>query len=282
MPRCYLEGFTEEREPMLWIYRKGKGGIPRRSSPEEASRWSHYYSITTSAGKHDPVLETDFLGKIESAVAPLLVRFRQGELYLSDDDRGALAAFIACMDLRVPRQIEQRKEFAAEVHEHVLKLMAARPGYLEDVTRKIVLDGGIKVEMSHDFGLSMMPAGFEQIAGCLFEMRWTFVVPTGQSRFITSDAPVLLRAQKPRKGIFKGVGFGNEDAEVWFPLHRGLMLRCAYDGKEGWVEMPRDGVQRFNRWSASRATDEVYASDGTKATIQLVEEVWASQKDSAG
>src|SRR5262249_2945209 len=98
--RFYLAGFTDPCDlSSLWIYDKERLSIAR-SSPKDAGRRRHYYSIPKIDGTRDLSVE-DALAVAENQTAPLWERLIGGGPF-DNKERSVISFFLALLLIRVP------------------------------------------------------------------------------------------------------------------------------------------------------------------------------------
>jgi hypothetical protein len=86
------------------------------------------------------------------------------------------------------------------------------------------------------------------VAPILAGRGWTVVHRENEKKsFVTTDAPVLLTTVAPRKSSLWGVGFGNTDALVLFPLTESCALvMYGSDGTQHHRTADKEEIRRIN------------------------------------
>jgi hypothetical protein len=111
-----------------------------------------------------------------------------------------------------------------------------------------------EITTNHGWAVGMAIRMAFEVAPILAGRNWVVVHrQTEKKSFVTSDAPVVLSTVVPRETSFWGVGFGNNDAFVAFPLTAACALTMF--GSEGTLvhrEIRGDAMRHMNLAVASR------------------------------
>jgi hypothetical protein len=243
LPEFYLKYFILPGEKYIWVYDKD-GGEPRYQQPVNTGVEGHLYSIINEDGKKDDFIETQFLGPLDGAVKPVLDRWGLAGAKLTAEDIPLVAEFLASLWGRVPRQIEQIREYgeilaiknARDLAKDPDRLTAYMQRYqqenpntevpnlqefrslLQDLEKHFTLSMNKKSAML----LSLLSTwtAYEQF----LTMTWLLLrVPTSVE-LATGDAPVVSFFSKGQGLAMFGGGLGLPGAEVFFPLNPSTCL----------------------------------------------------------
>jgi len=171
---------------------------------------------------------------------------------INADERSDLAIFVALAAFRTPDVVDSLKIFNsnwirdmstqmfADV-EQVKERMRGKPDApstekeLEAKARELVefaQRGQYEVITDHKWAIGMAMKMAFNIAPIIAGRDWCVVHRENEKKsFVTTDAPVLLTTVAPRENSLWGIGFGNTDALVLFPLTASCILTMF--GSEG-------------------------------------------------
>jgi hypothetical protein len=288
IPRFYLEGFIDPtNEPYLWIYDKESDEI-RKASTRDAGLRSHFYSYPKKGGTRDSDSFEKAVSSIESQAAPLFQKIIRRE-QLNNDERSVMSFFRALTITRVPSFREKLHQHAAEVmrvvarkfvlNEEIQKSVQAEfEGKGESASinnikeaARLMREGKMDVEVLPHYSLPHILELAMELAPLIHQMNWIYIVAHGSYRFATSDNPVVYVDPKHDPESPMGVGLGNQNIEVSFPISRDLALLA------GWKELGREyqkgtdaRVRNINYRTIANAERFVYASERNGGLAKLV------------
>ena len=247
LPRFYLEGFTKDGK--VAVFDRDKNEV-RTQQPVNTGVIGHFYTMEDADGHQRFELEqmlSEFEGKASPGIKKLAAKEQP-----TDEERADLAIFVALAGFRTPDIIESLKLFNSGLIGDIAKRMFAnvdqvketmrgKPGSptseeeLEQEAKEMVdfaQSGQYEVTTNHRWAVGMaMKMAFE-VAPLLAGRNWLVVHrPNKKKSFVTTDAPVVLSTVTPREPSFYGIGFGNTDAMVVFPLTQSCAL--VMFGKDG-------------------------------------------------
>ncbi len=247
LPQFYLDGFTNDG--LLAIYDRENNEV-RVQQPLNTGVIGHFYTFEDRDGRKRFELE-EFLSEYETKASPVIQKLAARETIVGQE-REALALFVALAAFRTPDTIDSLKAFHSElltetvkrgfadveeVKEHIRRA-PDRPETeegLEAEARELVefVQGGeYEIETKHQWTVGKAIKMSFAIAPILIGRTWSVIHRDSERRsFVTTDAPVVLTTIAPRKNSFWGIGFGNADALVVFPLKQSCVL--AMHGKGG-------------------------------------------------
>ena len=246
LPRFYLEGFT--KNGMLAVYDRETDEV-RMQQPVNTGVVGHFYTLEDAAGRKRFELEA-FLADREGAAQPVMSKLRDQQV-ITADERSELAIFVALAAFRTPEIIDSVKAVTAAMMGDLAALMFAdvqqvkermrtRPGApeteeeLEAEARDLVefaRRGNYRIETDHRWAVGLSIDVALKLAPVFAARNWLVVHrPDERKSYVTTDAPVLLSTVVPRQNNFWGIGFGNADALVAFPLDQSCVLAMFGDG----------------------------------------------------
>jgi hypothetical protein len=284
VPRGYLAAFTDPatpagQEPYIWVYER-ETAEPYARSPRKLAVRTHYYSFATESGELDTTVE-EFLSKIESTGIRLIQRLIAGEApdSFTEEDRGALAYFIALMSVRIPGFRDSVEKFAADVMRKVALVSALHPEHFErtmreayaakgekppeniEVVRQFVLSGEYELITSPLWSLQALielaPTGAQYI----YRYQWRILRASTGVRFITSDNPLVLVSTEKLPAPYNwGTGWETPWMEATLPLSPDTCLLISLHHPQGIEAIHAGTVNEINLRTASYATEAVYSS----------------------
>ncbi|MGN6519405.1 MAG: DUF4238 domain-containing protein [Dokdonella sp.] len=240
LPKFYLDGFCKDGK--LAVYDREFDEV-RVQQPLNTGVIGHFYTFEDSEGRKRFELER-MLSDFESKASPGIRKLAARE-DLSADERADLSIFVALAGFRTPDIVESIKlwhsslvdDFAKGLFADVEQVKERMRGHATAPASAIELDqqakemvefvrsGAYKVTTSHRWAIGMAIMMALEIAPVLAGRNWLVVHRRSEKwSFVTSDAPVVLSTLQPRERSIWGVGFGNADAVVVFPLTQACAL----------------------------------------------------------
>ena len=249
LPKFYIEGFT--KEGMVAVFDRELNEI-RVQPPVNTCVIGHFYTMEDDAGRKRFELE-QVLSENESNASNVIKKLASMEA-INADERTDLAIFIAYAACRTPDIVDSLKSFNSNLIRDMAKRIFAdvdevktrirgKPNapsseeQLEAEAQALVeyaQNGQYEVKTKHEWAVAMAIKMAFKIAPILAGRDWVvFHRNQEKQSFVTTDAPVLLTTIAPRDNGFweRGIGFGNSDALVLFPLIESCILAIyGYDG----------------------------------------------------
>lgn len=279
LPRFYLENFSANG--FVAVYDREKDEV-RLQQPVNTGVIGHFYTMEDAEGRKRFELE-QLLAEYEGKAKPVIDKLAVRES-LDAEERSDLAIFIALGAMRTPDVVDSLKAFNAGMVTDVMKSMfadvndvAARlrddpdfAGKSEDEVleeAKLMVDmaqnDGVKVTTEHRWAVGMAIQMALEVAPIFAGRDWVVVHRDNDKKsFITTDAPVLLTTVAPRANNFWGVGFGNADALVFFPLKESCTLAMlGNSGDLRHVEADTEKVRQLNSGMAAKCQRFVIGRD---------------------
>ncbi len=267
LPKFYLEGFT--KNGMVAVFDRELNEI-RVQQPLNTGVIGHFYTMEDAEGRKRFELE-QLLSEYEAKASPVIRKLASKE-EISADERANMAIFVALASVRTPDIVDSVKAFNSSLIEDMTKRMFAdveevkermrgKPDAplteeeLEAKARDLVdfaQSGQYEIKTSHKWAVGMAIKMAFNIAPILAGRDWTVVHRDNEKKsFVTTDAPVLLTTVVPRTNSFWGIGFGNTDALVLFPLTETCIL--AMYGNNGGLEYRTAGIEQIRHTNLALA-----------------------------
>lgn len=234
LPEFYLKGFT--KNGMLAVYDRQSNSVGVQN-PKNTGVIGHFYTLKDAEGLQRFELEEMLCG-FETKASQVIMKLVAKKL-ISADERNNLAIFIALAAFRTPDIVDSLKGFNSELIGDIAKRMFANVEEVKDRMRgktgspiseeelekkaqgmvNFANSGSYKVTTDHKWAIGKAMEMAFTVAPILAGRDWIVTHRNNDKKsFVTTDAPVLLTTVAPRKSNFYGVGFGNSDALVVFPL----------------------------------------------------------------
>lgn len=247
LPKFYLEGFSKDGK--VAIFDRELNEI-RVQQPLNTCVIGHFYTMEDSEGRKRFELE-QLLSEYESK-ANLVIKKLVATQEINADERSDLAIFVAFAACRTPDIVDSVKIFNSTMVSDMSKQLFADVEEVKERVRaksdvplnedeleaqarelvEIVQSGQYNVTTHHKWAVGMAMKMAFNIAPIFAGRDWiVFHRDNEKKSFITTDAPVLLTTMTPRENTFWGVGYGNTDALVLFPLTESCLLTMY--GSEG-------------------------------------------------
>jgi len=279
LPKFYLEGFS--KDGLVAVYDREKNEV-RLQQPKDTAVIGHFYTMEDAEGRRR--FEVEALLSEYEGKASLIIRKLASTETINADERTDLAIFIALAAMRTPDIVESLKLAKAGFILDTAKRLFADVAAVADRLRKdklyadvsdedILEDAKQMVDMAQNNGLTVdvdqkwavgmaIRMAFE-VAPILAGRDWLVLVRDSERKsFVTADAPVVLTTTGPRENSFWGVGYGNDDALILFPLTEACVL--ALYGNTGdlkWTTANTEQIRHINLAIADRCQRFVVGRD---------------------
>ena len=245
VPQFYLDAFVDPSSrgyttPYLWVVDLHNKTVKRRSV-KNVARIAGFYDWKELVDKA-PSIESIY-SQIESRVAQVIRKLRDGNFKLTDKERYHLSIFLGLQLSRTPRFrkasddtlikhvqdsldnfVNDDKRLQASLDSFNTKKVTPETALTIDSIRDFVKKKRFKVTANPDYTLQTTLQAGLQFSKLIFVMHWLFVIATEETRFYTSDVPVALLTPdaKPRKIDFEGSR--NPELELSFPISPSCIL----------------------------------------------------------
>ena len=279
LPRFYLEGFATDG--MVAVYDREKDEV-RMQQPKDTTVIGHFYTMEDAKGRRRFEIEA-LLSKYEGKASPVIQKLVARES-ISADERSDLAIFVALGAMRTPDIVESLKvvnskmilEIAKRIYANVDQVatdLRKNPDYAGKSEAEVRAEAKTMVDMAQN-GRFTMSTNEKWAVGMAIKMSFD-VAPilagrdwviahrdNNKKSFVTTDAPVTLTTVATRENSFYGVGFGNEDALIAFPLAQScVLIMHGNDGDFRHIEGNADKVRKANLAMAEKCKRFVVGRD---------------------
>jgi hypothetical protein len=250
-------------------------GTCKLVTPKEAAWSSNLYTVESTTGEHDGVIE-GFYAVAEGFAAPALKRFLADPANLSDRDRGDIAFLIAIQEQRVPGFLAEQKEtithagiafFAtqlASMQGSKAKRRKAQEAY------EALTGGGVRIIPPDQEVLRLSHQMLAESSQIVNFLPWTLLTAT-EGFFICSDRPLTMHDPTPPYPFSAPAWMSSEMVEATLPLSRDKCLRISpRQHKRIAVQPTAKQVDRINRRTYGAATHYVYGP-----SAEVLEDLYA-------
>jgi len=297
IPRIYLEAFADVGGK-VWISDKDLRLTNRE--PEKVLTEKDYYTIRFDTGGGTLVVETQFLGGIETRYGQLFQSKIEPKIRLDAKEKAELSVFVASMMERQPISRKSLEKFFSDVSEKVEHLRSLpdeakkrmseiMPISDHDRRNSISADELLKVgEDVGSFHSSLIPDTVVGIAPIINDMKWCFMVREPSAvEFLTSDNPCVMlnpaAEAKWGRGTFGGSpGLAQQDVEITLPLSPNVALLCGWNLSLDLMYVPvsNDEVVGINQRTARHA--ELLISSDKKILEEIIGRIKQKRGSSGG
>ena len=246
----------------LWQLDKEDGSC-EVVTPKKAAWSSNLYTVESTTGEHDGVIE-GFYAVAEGFAAPALKRFLADPMNLSNRDRGDLAFLVAIQEQRTPGFLADQKEtithagiafFATEfasMEGSKAKRRKAQEAY------EALTGGGVRIIPPDQEVLRLSFTMLAESSQVVNFLPWTLLTAT-EGTFICSDRPLTMYDPTPRYPFSAPAWMSSPMVESTLPLGRSACLRISPRQRERIAVKPTaKQVERINRRTYGSATRFVY------------------------
>jgi len=254
IPRFYLRGFIDSNlQDQIFVYEICKNKRPFKTNIKNIAQEKDYYT--------DEV-EKLLCDEIESPVAPVLNKIINHQI-ISIEERLTLAIFMSVFLKRVPRHRIRMNEYAPDAmnsvfsnfYERLDELSGKNPEKKELIIKRRSEAQKYQEEWKKEIPKEILekvqrPAPNPKIIELLLKMTWIFHTVSEGSKLITSDNPVFFH---------EGIGLGNNESEISFPLSSNIVLWGSYKPYvEGYYPVKESLIKEFNRRTVKLATRYIF------------------------
>jgi hypothetical protein len=298
LPESYLCRFTHGGTPSseLWVYDIEKREF-RSQTPHGTGVQRHYYSVTLPNGTKDARLETEF-SEVEGCAISIIkkVEARQD---LTNEERSALAYFLALLKVRVPQFEDTFNQSQEQLFRMATRMLLDNDRRAQEAIDQFQKETGKTISMSgkemaefasdptrcrfvldrrHSLILSLKMA--DALAPDFHRMEWTFVHSPNNTSFLTTDAPYTI-TPPPNAGkgpTAMGYGYKHIGTKKIMPLSAKTAVVMGDPGSDTiHCDLDDNGVFSINCGLASDAFRYVIGRD--EANLRsVVEEVLRLEK----
>ncbi len=232
-------------------------------TPKRAAWSSNLYTVESTTGEHDGVIE-GFYAVGEGFAAPALKRFLADPANLSDRDRGDLAFLVAIQEQRTPGFLAEQKETITHAGITFLATQLASMKGSKGKRRKAqeayeaLTGGGVRIIPPDQEVLRLSFTMLAESSQIVNFLPWTLLTAT-EGAFICSDRPLTMYDQIPPYPFSAPAWMSSPVVEATLPLSRNACLRISPRQRERIAIKPTaKQVERINRRTYGSATRFVY------------------------
>lgn len=289
VPEFYLKSFAlpmpDRRKPMIWVYDKD-GGSTRQQSPKDTAVMSDLYTIRNVEGVQPHFLEQEF-AKCESAVKPILERWKEAGAKPAVKEIFVVSEFLAYLYLRVPRTIDAIKQISVNASIINMENLARDPerlskafewlqsnkqssltiGELRDLAGNV--EQRFEIKVNDTFALATTLRMFETVEKRLRELYWCLSTAPLELEFISCDSPLVVVFREGKK-MGLGGGFGHPNVEVSFPLSPKVCLTLDHRTNLKRRNLGDNAVLELNRRAAAVAERYIFSTQKSEYVHKLV------------
>jgi hypothetical protein len=282
LPRSYLRRFADTTGRVTVVRRDLKASFT--TSIERAARERDFYTVETEHGPSTGV--EGMLGRIEEPAAGATTRILDGHFPPSQDDRVAIALFIALQftrgrDHRHAYEMMADALFKASMEEVTeagvrdqLRAALGRDPTEDEVASafELVTDpGSYRIAPHQNESIGAMLEHLEVLAPYLLARTWQ-LVRFRRPVLLTSDCPVVLWTRPERTTALRGVGLATAD-NVRFPLdpRHALVLVKDTTVRDAIRDVNDEHSGELNLGTAARAYEWIYHHPEQKPLDGLAE-----------
>ncbi len=208
IPQFYLNYFTDPyvppvQTPYLWVFDR-KSGLVKNKSPKNIAFEKGFNDIIDKNGNISSVVEDQFQ-KIETETAKIFRKISKLE-YISKSERLHLCKFVFSMRARIPKFKDLYNDIVQYGDQSVI------PIDIVDVTK-----------LPPQYPMDSVVNVTDIASHLLLRMDWSLLISPTETRFITSDNPVVVK--DPSNLNYKSCGFSSSpNVHVIFPLTQQICL----------------------------------------------------------
>ncbi len=232
-------------------------------TPKKAAWSSNLYTVESTTGEHDGIVE-GFFSVAEGFAAPALKKFLAEPSTLSDRDRGDLAFLVAIQEQRVPGFLAEQKEAVTHAGITYIAMQLANVEGPKGKKRKAMeayealTDGSMKIEPPDQEVLTLSLNALAEISQFVNILPWT-LLQTTEGAFICSDRPLTMHDPTPPHPWSAPGWLSSPMVETTMPLSRSSCLRISpREHRHYAVRQTAKQVDRINRRTYGFATRFVY------------------------
>lgn len=268
VPQFYLREFYDEQK-RLHVFDRVAKRYREYSSTKGIAYEVGYYFIETADEQESTQIE-EALGVFESKARPVMQKL-VARNDIEQEERVALAAYIALQSQRVPHTEKRIREASEKMHLAITKEYARRqligknipdkmtatspfstPEEIDAYIIKAIDEGRIKVATSKNNVIKLMMESAAQLEVGFFNNDWIVLHAPKDALFITSDNPVANI----------GKGWLSENSLKLFPINPRAALLIGNSGKPSIYhkKASREDVRRINDAVAERSDRYIIAN----------------------
>ncbi len=288
IPRCYLRNWTDANGHVWVLDTKDR---VFNTTPENIFVESDFYTLRLKTGEKILYVENTLAG-LEGAYAAIYENKISKDLFLTEQERAVVSAFIASLYLRTApnragmrgmlenlrgSMVEWKKQFET-MSEKDRSVYAASPSRGESITLEDLDSYLGKFDEHHAMNvITELP----YIAQIVFDMKWSIWKNEG-GNFVTSDDPlVLMRPEAIKKygpnAIGSQAGFLHKDVDLTLPLSADRLLLAGWIlERDSYVPVDDEMARMINYRTITRSSERVIAN--TKEKVEKIRDTYTETK----
>jgi len=198
VPSSYLKRFAEENSGLVYVLDLKKREI-RKQKPEKVMFIKDYYRQEHAPeGIDENVLEKTFGSFLEGKAKPAIDKLIDDPKALNEEDIAILLSYLHFQRIRVPRQIDQFKDFFKAYVESV--------AYSIPEIAKDLADGRYEIVIKEEAKFGFMKAMGDLYIRAFSRMIWKVSEAPKSTPLVTTDSPVSLAHPKFPPPLEAGIG----------------------------------------------------------------------------
>ncbi|OIN95512.1 hypothetical protein AUJ38_00090 [bacterium CG1_02_42_9] len=265
---CYLENFSDE-EGYVWVLDISDKIF--RVKPNNILKERHFYTLTSINQEKNFAVE-DFLGRIESDYINVFRKKLSKNLFLTDEERVIVSAFIAALMDRTRPQRNALKSSLQKIKDWMGERQS-RPDIDSHIKAAIPSSGrtisfdSLKYGLEHfeEYHSASIPRTLSHRAALIYHMKWSVWINKDYG-FVTSDDPVVLL----RPASIKKFGFGSlgsapglrwKDVELTLPLSKDRLLLAGWIlNEDSYMSANNEMARNIDHRTITHSHDRIIAS----------------------
>ena len=273
IPQGFLRGFSQPSSPTkkhIWVYRKNKNSKPKMQSSKSVGYRKDYYAQETENGVYDYNTLENAFSELESKVLPIIANLKvdnQDLISISELEKGEVSYFLGLLFTRCPSIRdgidETYKEIVRNAFYNAMKQQNLDNSLINNLHSHSI--DAINIDIKQWVSLKPMLIMAEKLAMSILNKNWQFFSPSGDSRFITSDSPVIFYGQAP----------ASPDSIVIINLRKDLSLICTpnlYNRPFSVKSISEESVKNINLAFIDSAKEFVFSSENDNLINEIVKE----------
>jgi hypothetical protein len=266
IPRFYLKGFTENPDSeFIYVYEKGKrDGF--KANIRKIAQENRFYPEE---------IEQYLANVIEENAKPAISKIRDLQP-ISFEDKVHLSKYMMAMLKRVPSHKLKVQHLTPNLTDKIIddlvneikELIRINPEKQELLERRInealSYRGKVDLDLCElAWWSNIDPDKSPKSTEALSMMTWNLFVRESEPFYLTNDNPVYF---------FKGIGIGNQESEVSFPISSKVVLWATWrkDLQERFVPARTAIVKEINRRTVSNCRKYVFSSGENRWIFDLM------------
>lgn len=230
---------------MVWVYDRNLR-THKRLHPKSVCFATDLYAVRPDGSPRDRRIETDILGPVEGAAAPVIRKIAPG-VTLTDDEVEVFAFFIGLQSTRIPSFAGAVAKTFEATHDRMMRTQFATveraTNFVERYEQEtgdtsldpeeivdIIMNKKVTFRATERPFLNQMFTQAKALASLIESSGWTFLTAPINSGFITCDNPFTVVPPNGMKFEGIGIGPGLPGVTSYFPVNERYCLRLDQNG----------------------------------------------------